>query len=129
MNRWTGTGHLTRDPELRATGGGTDICLMRIAVKRAGRDGADGYFDVKAFEGQGRACAEYLSAGREIGIEGRLRFDEFETSSGDYATRVYIVADQVEFLVSRRAGSPDNGQQADKQAQPAAVEAGDEIDF
>jgi hypothetical protein len=32
MNRWTGTGHLTRDPELRATGGGTDICLMRIAV-------------------------------------------------------------------------------------------------
>jgi single-strand DNA-binding protein len=84
---------------------------------------------VKAFEGQGRACAEYLSAGREIGIEGRLRFDEFETSSGDYATRVYIVADQVEFLVSRRAGSPDNGQQADKQAQPAAVEAGDEIDF
>jgi single-stranded DNA-binding protein len=32
MNRWTGTGHVTPDPELRATGGGTDICLMRIAV-------------------------------------------------------------------------------------------------
>ena len=49
MNRWTGTAHLTRDPELVTTSGGTDICLMRIAVKRAARDGAAGYFDVKAF--------------------------------------------------------------------------------
>ena len=79
MNRWTGTAHLTRDPELVTTSGGTEICLMRIAVKRAARDGAAGYFDVKAFEGQARACAEYLSAGREVAIEGRLRFEEFET--------------------------------------------------
>jgi single-strand DNA-binding protein len=102
MNRWTGTAHLTRDPELVTTSGGTEICLMRIAVKRAARDGAAGYFDVKAFESQARACAEYLSAGREVAIEGRLRFEEFETSSGDYASRVYIAADQVEFLASRR---------------------------
>jgi single-stranded DNA-binding protein len=66
-----------------------------------------------------------------VAIEGRLRFEEFETSSGDYATRIYIVADQVEFLASRRRAAPraDNGQQADKQAEPAAAEAGDEIDF
>jgi single-stranded DNA-binding protein len=59
MNRWTGSAHLTRDPGLVTTSGGTEICLMRIAVKRAARDGAAGYFDVKAFEGQARACAEY----------------------------------------------------------------------
>jgi single-strand DNA-binding protein len=129
----TGTGHLTRDPELRSTSGCTDICLMRIAVKRAGRDGADGYFDVKAFEGPGRACAEYLSAGREVAIDGRLRFEEFQTSGGDYATRVYIVADKVEFLASRRRGGAraDNGPQRDGQREPAAVDAGgdDQIDF
>jgi single-strand DNA-binding protein len=105
MNRWTGTAHLTRDPELVTTSGGTDICLMRIAVKRAASDGAAGYFDVKAFGDQAAACAEYLSAGREVAIEGRLRFDEFETKGGDYASRVYIVADAVEFLASRRDGS------------------------
>jgi single-stranded DNA-binding protein len=48
MNRWTGTAHLTRDPELVTTSGGTEICLMRIAVKRAARDGAAGYFDVRS---------------------------------------------------------------------------------
>ena len=104
MNRWTGTGHLTRDPELVTTSGGTQICLMRIAVKRAARDGAAGYFDVKAFGDQGVACAEYLKSGREVAIEGRLRFEEFETSGGDYASRVYIVADAFEFLPSRRRG-------------------------
>jgi single-strand DNA-binding protein len=127
MNRWTGTAHLTRDPELIRTGGGTDICLMRVAVKRAARAGAAGYFDVKTFEGQARACAEHLSAGREVAIEGRLHFEEFDTSSGDYASRVYIVADQVEFLASRRSreGSQEgNGEEPEPQREAGAAEAG-----
>ena len=125
MNRWTGTAHLTRDPELVTTSGGTDICLMRIAVKRAARDGAAGYFDVKAFEGQARACAQYLSSGREVAIEGRLRFEEFETSSGEYASRVYIAADAVEFLASRRrdGSEADNGEGPDGPTEPATAQA------
>jgi single-strand DNA-binding protein len=123
MNRWTGTGHLTRDPELVTTSGGTDICLMRIAVKRAARDGAAGYFDVKAFGDQASACAEYLSAGREVGIEGRLRFEEFETKGGDYASRVYIVADAVEFLASRRR---DGSRADDAQGPGDQAESGQE---
>jgi len=82
MNRWTGTGHLTRNPHLVTTSGGADICRIRIAVKRAARDGAAGYVDVKTFEGQARACAEYLSAGREVAIEDRLRFEEFDPRAG-----------------------------------------------
>jgi len=126
MNRWTRTAHLTRDPEPVRTSGGTEICLMRIAVRRAARNGAAGYFDVKAFGDQGVACAEYLSAGREVAIEGRLRFAEFETKRGDYASRVYIAADAVEFLASRRRDGTeaDNAQQSDGQAAVATVEAG-----
>src|SRR5688500_971758 len=44
MNRWTGTGHLTKDPKLLETDGGTAICTLRVAVKRAGKQGKDGYF-------------------------------------------------------------------------------------
>ena len=126
MNRWTGTAHLTRDPELVTTSGGTDICQMRIAVKRAARAGATGYFDVKTFEGQARACAQHLSAGREVAIEGRLRFEEFDTPSGDYASRVYILADQVEFLASRRSrdGSQEgNGEEPEPQREGGTAEA------
>jgi single-strand DNA-binding protein len=114
MNRWTGTGHLTRDPRSLETDGGTTICTLRIAVKRAGKQGRDGYFDVKCFEQLASACAQYLKAGREVGVEGRLLFEEFETKEGGYASRVYIVADRVEFLASR--GRQDG--QAETEASP-----------
>jgi single-strand DNA-binding protein len=130
MNRWTGTAHLTRDPEPVMTSGGTEICAMRIAVKRAGRDGQAGYFDVKAFGPQAVACAKYLSTGREVAIEGRLRFEEFETKAGDYASRVYMVADQVEFLASRRRGEDqdEHDQQPDEQREPAQIAGGEEAE-
>jgi hypothetical protein len=57
MNRWTGTAHLTRDPELAPTSADTDIGLMRIAVQRAARDGARGYFELKTFGDQGPGSA------------------------------------------------------------------------
>jgi Single-strand binding protein family len=75
MNRWTGTAHLTRDPELVTTSGGTDICLMRIAVKRAARDGAAGYFDVKAFGDPGppapSTCPPAARSGSRAGCASR----------------------------------------------------------
>lgn len=125
MNRWTGTGHLTRDPELVLTSGGSQICAMRIAVKRAGRDGEAGFFDVKAFGSQAGACAKYLSTGREVGIEGRLGFEQFETKSGDYASRVYLIADTVEFLASQRRGEQQHAdaEQAESVPVPDPQEA------
>ena len=111
MNRWTGTGHLTKDPKLLETNGGTAICTLRIAVKRAGKQGHDGYFEVKCFDGQAHACVQYLKSGREIAVDGRLLFDEFQTQDGNYASRIYIVAERVEFLATRK---PTNGQASDE---------------
>ena len=105
MNRWTGTGHLTKDPKLLETDGGTTICTLRIAVKRAGKQGKDGYFDVKCFDGQAHACADYLRAGREVAIDGRLHFEEFQTEDRGYASRVYVIAERVEFLNSRKTST------------------------
>ena len=120
MNRWTGTGYLTKDPKLLETDGGTAICTLRIAVRRAGKQGADGYFDVKCFDGQAHACADYLKSGREVAIDGRLLFDEFQTQDGGYASRVYVVAERVEFLASRTRAT---GQASDRTPpeQPAAT--------
>ena len=127
MNRWTGTGHLTKDPKLLETDGGTAICTLRVAVKRAGRQGQDGYFDVKCFEAQANACAQYLKAGREVAIDGRLLFDEFQTQDGGYASRVYIVAERVEFLASRNRSNGQGSPEASPQ-QPAETGAAREPD-
>src|SRR4051812_6783265 len=118
MNRWTGTGHLTKDPKFLESENGTAICTLRIAVKRAGKQGHDGYFDVKCFDAQASACAQYLKAGREIAVDGRLLFDEFQAQDGSYASRIYVVAERVEFLATRK---PSNGQASDEASpdQPA----------
>ena len=115
MNRWTATGHLTKDPKFLETESGTAICTLRIAVKRAGKQGQDGYFEVKCFDGQAHACSDYLKAGREVAIDGRLLFDEFKAQDGAYASRVYVIAERVEFLASRNTRS--NGQ-ASSEASP-----------
>jgi single-strand DNA-binding protein len=122
MNRWTGTGHLTKDPKFLETDSGTAICSLRIAVKRAGKQGQDGYFDVKCFEAQANACAQYLKAGREVAIDGRLLFDEFQTENGAYASRVYIVAERVEFLASRNRS---NGQAPESPSEVPAAQSGE----
>src|SRR5215212_10537665 len=122
MNRWTGTGHLTRDPKFLETESGTAICTLRIAVKRAGKQGHDGYFDVKCFDGQAHACADYLKAGREVAIDGRLLFEEYRTQDGGYASRVYIVAERVEFLASRNRSTGQASDQAPPE-QPATAGA------
>jgi single-strand DNA-binding protein len=122
MNRWTGTGHLTKDPKFLETDSGTAICSLRIAVKRAGKQGQDGYFEVKCFEAQAQACAQYLKAGREVAIDGRLLFDEFQTENGAYASRVYIVAERVEFLASRNRS---NGQAPESPTEAPAAQGGE----
>lgn len=122
MNRWTGTGHLTKDPKFLETDGGTAICTLRVAVKRAGKQGNDGYFDVKCFEAQANACAQYLKAGREVAIDGRLLFDEFKTQDGNYASRVYVVAERVEFLASRNRS---NGQATESSPEEPAAAGGE----
>ena len=52
-------------------------------------------------------AAEYLKAGREVAIDGRLLFDELQTQNGSYASRIHIVAERVELLASRNRS---NGQ-------------------
>ena len=126
MNRWTGTGHLTKDPKLLETGNGTAICSMRIAVRRAGKQGQDGYFDVKCFDGQAHACVDYLKAGREIAIDGRLLFDEFRTDDGAYASRVYVIAERVEFLATRNRPTGQASEEVSPQS--PAVPAGEARD-
>lgn len=119
MNRWTGTGHLTQDPKFLETDSGTAICTLRLAVKRAGKQSGKGYFDVKCFDAQASACAQYLKAGRDVAVDGRLHFEEFKTQGGGYASRVYIVAERVEFLPTHNSSQGQGSDEASPD-QPAS---------
>jgi single-strand DNA-binding protein len=111
------TGNLTRDPELRHTGGGTAVCELRVAVNGRRKDQSGNwvekanFFDVVVFGGQGENCATYLSKGRPVAIEGRLDWSEWEAKDGSGKRQaVRIVANTVQFLGSRDgSGGGGNG--------------------
>jgi len=107
------TGNLTQDPELRHTGGGTAVCELRVAVNSRRKDGTTGewidkpnYFNVTVWGAQGENCANYLSKGRPVAIEGRLDWREWEAKDGGGKRQaVQIIANSVQFLGSRDGGS------------------------
>jgi single-strand DNA-binding protein len=104
------TGNLTRDPELRHTGGGTAVCDLRVAVNSRRKDQSGNwvdkpnYFDVTVWGAQGENCAQYLAKGRPVAIEGRLDWREWEAKDGGKRQAVQIVANTVQFLGSRDGG-------------------------
>lgn len=132
INRVTLVGNLTRDPELRHTPSGTAVCKLRIAVNTRQKDGATGewgekpnYFDVTVWGGQGESCAQYLSRGRQVGVDGRLDWREWEAQDGTKRQAVEIIADAVQFLGSRQ----DNEGGGQSQYVPAGAVTADTSDF
>lgn len=94
-------GRLTRDPEQRTTTTGKTIASFSIAVDRAGQDDAADFFDVSAWEKLGELVMQYLSKGRRVLVQGRLRQDSWDDKeTGKKRSRIEVVATDVTFLDS-----------------------------
>jgi single-strand DNA-binding protein len=100
-------GNLTRDPELRYTPNGTAVAGFGVAVNRryttkeGDRKEEVNFFEVEVWDKQAENCNEYLSKGRGILVEGRLRQDRWEDESGNKRSKLKIVASTVQFLPRR----------------------------
>jgi single-strand DNA-binding protein len=131
INRVVLVGNLTKDPELRHTPSGTAVCKLRLAVNTRQKDpqgnwgDKPNYFDVTVWGNQGESCAQYLSKGRPVGVDGRLDWREWEAQDGTKRQAVEIIADSVQFLGSREGGSGGGGD-GERQFVPAAATAGNE---
>ena len=124
INRVVLTGNLTRDPELRNTPSGTPVCSLRIASNTRRKDGSGNwvdkpnYFDVTVWGAQGENCAQYLSRGRPVAIDGRLEWREWDDQNGNKRQAVDIIADSVQFLGSRE-GNENGGRYTPQSDVPA----------
>ena len=130
INRVVLTGNLTRDPELRSLPSGMSVCSLRIACNTRRKNNATGdwedkpnYFDVTVWGNQGESCAQFLSKGRPVGVDGRLDWREWEAQDGTKRQAVEIIADSVQFLGGRGEGGGEGGE---RQFVPAAATAGNE---
>ena len=108
MNRVFLMGNLTRDPELRYIPSGTAVANFGMAVNRTyttqdGERKEDVCFvDIVTWSKTAENCANYLTKGRPVLIEGRLQYRSWETDDGQKRSKLEVVADRVQFLGGRR---------------------------
>ena len=101
MNSVNLVARLTSEPVVRSTAGGTQVASLRLAVPRPRRDGEDqgaDYVDVVVFGRQAETCAQYLTKGRKVAVNGRLAHSEWTAEDGTRRQRLEVIANTVEFL-------------------------------
>jgi len=115
LNKVLLMGNLTRDPELRVTPKGTPICQFSLAINRqfkmeSGETREEViYVDVEAWGKQGETIAKYMTKGRPLYVEGRLRLDQWEDkTTKEKRSRMKVVLEQFQFLGENR-GAPGSG--------------------
>lgn len=119
INRVVVSGNLTRDPELRATPGGTQVLGFGVAVNDRRRNQQTGewedypnFIDCTMFGNRAEALSRILRKGMKVAIEGKLRYSSWEDKNGGgRRSKVEIIPDEV-VLMSQNP----NGQQAQQYA-------------
>lgn len=111
INRVLISGNLTRDPELRQTGGGTQVLSFGVAVNDRRRNPQTGewedypnFIDCTMFGVRAEALSRYLSKGTKVAIEGKLRWSQWERD-GQKRSKIEVIVDELEFMTSRNDGS------------------------
>lgn len=102
-NRVILTGRLTKDPELRYSGGGKAIVQFGLAVnarrQNAGAQSEEtSFFDIVVFGKQAEICKQYLTKGRSVLVEGRLKQRSWTSEDGQKRRKVEIIANLVHFM-------------------------------
>jgi single-strand DNA-binding protein len=114
LNKVLLIGNLTRDPEVRYTPKGTAVGDLAIAINDSykGQDGTVKetvtYVDIEVWGRQAETCKQYLTKGRPVFIEGRLKLDQWE-QEGQKKSRLKVVAERVQFLGSSGGGQGRSG--------------------
>lgn len=111
LNRVFLMGNLTRDPEVRYTPTGTAVGDLGLAVNEnyKNKDGetveSTVFVDVEVWARQAETCAEYLSKGAPVFVEGRLKLDQWTNQQGEKRSKLRVRADRVQFLGGAKRGA------------------------
>ena len=130
-NRVIMVGNLTRDPELKQLSSGQSVCRFGLASNRQFKNRQTGsnvqevcFIDIDVWGPQADSCSQYLQKGRQVLIEGRLKFDIWDDAEGNKRNKHTIVADRVTFLASGAGASDDVEYDDVPAAKPSSVMSG-----
>lgn len=104
VNKAILVGNLGRDPELRYTQGGQAVANFSLATsesfstKDGRREERTEWHRIVVWGKVAENCAQYLSKGRTVYIEGRIQTREWENKEGQKQRTTEVVAQTVQFL-------------------------------
>ena len=107
-NKYICVGNLTRDPETKPVNdSGDTVTNLAVAVNNPLSKDEVFYADVQAWGKVGENCSKYLSKGKRVLVEGRLKTNTWTNKEGDNRSKVYVVANSVQFLSPVNEGSEE----------------------
>lgn len=113
LSRITIIGRLGKDPEIKQTKSGSDMCSMSVAVDSGfGNNKTTTWYRVSAFGKNAESSAKYLKKGSLICASGDLAVNEFEGKDGSTKLSLNITADKIVFLSGRQEQTSNGGQSA-----------------
>lgn len=105
-------GRLTRDPEVRKTGGNKSVCNFGLAINHRFK-GADGqtkddtvFVDCECWGRTAELVGQYLKKGSAAFCEGRLKLDVWDDKEGNKRSKLKVVVDSVQFLGGKQDDAP-----------------------
>jgi single-strand DNA-binding protein len=133
-------GNLGRDPELRYTPQGTPVCSFTVATNEKRKDRAGEsqdvttWFRVTLWGRQAETASQFLTKGRPIYVEGRLRLEEWTDRDGKQRYTLEVHATDMQFIGGGRADEagatgPANRPHTPDRSTPEADLSDDDIPF
>ncbi len=103
MNSVSLVGRLTKDPELRyIPGTGTAVATFTIAINRdyTKKDGTRevDFIPVEVIGKAAEFCANYITKGRLVAIQGRIKVDRYQTQAGENRSFTKVSTGSVQAL-------------------------------
>lgn len=115
LNRVFLMGNLTRDPQQRFLPSGQSVVEIGLATNRKftlqnGEKREEVTFvDIEAWGKQAEVIAKYFKKGNPIFIEGRLKFDSWQTKEGEKRSKLKVVLERFEFLGGGQGRGQEGG--------------------
>jgi single-strand DNA-binding protein len=118
MNRVVLIGRLGKDPELRYTPAGIALAKFTLATdrwKRKGEEQPPDWHRITVWSKLAEICAQYLTKGKQVMIEGRIEYGSYEKDGVKHYT-TDIIADNLEMLGGRSDSEPGDVREPSRSA-------------
>lgn len=94
INTWLGCGRLTKDAENSTTQKGTSMAKFRMAVNDR-RNDETLFLNVLCFGKMAEALKGHLTKGRLVGVQGKLKIDDYQDKDGQTRNSICVMADEI----------------------------------